>query len=1059
MISIITPFNPFNIYNGAHVRARVIIDRICSCYPTQVIYTGQDSPKGILNKDFINRKAHEAGFYIHVFESNRKLSGLKGIQGLDDVYFDDIESNVIEAVISAKSSVLLVNYVFLTKIFESISSNGHFLKILDTHDRLSREDVFVEGNLPISFFCTSEEEEARGLHRADVIISIQKEEEIYFKKIAYSIQEVLTIGHLPIGIPLERTESTKKFGDRFTCGIVASGHVFNVKSVISLLSEWKTQGIGKRFKLIIAGSICDKVPKELLSEDVHLLGKVPDLAEFYQQCDLILLPVDLGTGLKIKTVEALSMLKPILGTKEAFRGLPFTESLGVVSSSVECVTWLNQLSEEKTISVMKQLENASFSRYSVYSKEVEKGYTRLNELINANIDSPCPGRPMSIRHVVNFADVPITSDLFLAQPRAAQAMIDAKKYFQVFQKDECSIDLVCKWDQCEFSKGLPNYLDGFVIDTKVVTSHEFENLPKMRRLPTIASLLDLSNLNDDELVVYTNSDIVVQPYFYKFIYEKFSQSRLDSLVINRRTLNKTASVLASQVTASALLGKDHPGFDCFVIRGKILKSFFYDRTLVGVHLIGRVILWNIFAHTELVQVLQRPSLTYHFGDDNSSKDETQSDFTAHNFDSACKVLKNLNDRFGKNWITPLKEYVPAGVRMDYKPNIYKPAIEKPILFLHGMFRVGSTYLFNKIRKENSRTKVYYEPFHETLICLSKEKISGDLETAKMHHRITDAHTVWNEYFDLLQDEGGVGGYQLPFAYDDMTCSDGEINNRKSVYISLLIEKALAEKRQPILQFNRTWLMSEPNILAKKYLIKNYWIKRDPWSQFYSMWKSKNENGGFLRTLIIIFFLNYKKLPFLEVAGLHKLYEMIKADLGSHQHFNFILVEKFSKKIIPKISKDHFILIFSYLWLVSEYYMKLSGSKLIDMNRVGTDLVYRREIEADFCKNYIYVNLDDCKLETYKDVSPSLYDDFRKIFKIVQSSFLVSEQFMTPKSKISEVENIFESNSNMNCVKLERIGEFIYAINNGNIPIHYQHNEKSVNILLLPNSRRIVKRIN
>ena len=49
---------------------------------------------------------------------------------------------------------------------------------------------------------------------------------------------------------------------------------------------------------------------------------MPDPAVFYAAVDCVLNPMVPGTGLKIKTVEALAHGRPVLGTEWAFSGLP-----------------------------------------------------------------------------------------------------------------------------------------------------------------------------------------------------------------------------------------------------------------------------------------------------------------------------------------------------------------------------------------------------------------------------------------------------------------------------------------------------------------------------------------------------------------------------------------------------------------------------------------------------------------------------------------------------------------------------------------------------------------
>jgi glycosyltransferase involved in cell wall biosynthesis len=54
----------------------------------------------------------------------------------------------------------------------------------------------------------------------------------------------------------------------------------------------------------------------------HFVGPVPDLASVYRSARCVFAPMVSGTGISIKTIEALSLGKPFVGTLKAYRGMP-----------------------------------------------------------------------------------------------------------------------------------------------------------------------------------------------------------------------------------------------------------------------------------------------------------------------------------------------------------------------------------------------------------------------------------------------------------------------------------------------------------------------------------------------------------------------------------------------------------------------------------------------------------------------------------------------------------------------------------------------------------------
>ena len=73
--------------------------------------------------------------------------------------------------------------------------------------------------------------------------------------------------------------------------------------------------------LQIVGKRMNLLKKELnIPESVELIADAPDLKPYFENADVVILPVFKGSGMKVKTCEALMYGKNILGTTEAFEG-------------------------------------------------------------------------------------------------------------------------------------------------------------------------------------------------------------------------------------------------------------------------------------------------------------------------------------------------------------------------------------------------------------------------------------------------------------------------------------------------------------------------------------------------------------------------------------------------------------------------------------------------------------------------------------------------------------------------------------------------------------------
>lgn len=80
------------------------------------------------------------------------------------------------------------------------------------------------------------------------------------------------------------------------------------------------------YRLKIVGQIEMLVRKDLPSLyqkfSSHFVGPVADLAPYYRAARCVFAPMVSGTGISIKTVEALALGKPFVGTSKAYRGMP-----------------------------------------------------------------------------------------------------------------------------------------------------------------------------------------------------------------------------------------------------------------------------------------------------------------------------------------------------------------------------------------------------------------------------------------------------------------------------------------------------------------------------------------------------------------------------------------------------------------------------------------------------------------------------------------------------------------------------------------------------------------
>jgi glycosyltransferase involved in cell wall biosynthesis len=232
---------------------------------------------------------------------------------IDDWFDDSTILPVRKLADRLNPDIVLVEYVFVSKILDAFGSD--VLKILDTHDVFGgRDQLYYKNNMAPLWFYTSEEEEKKGVDRAGIILAIQPQEAEYFKKI--SGKKVLVVGHLIRPLESEGTKPTLPPRLLF----VGSTNHSNIDGI-----QWFLQNVfgiirekSPEIELDVVGDIADSLEP---SAGMNLQGTVGELTPFYKKASVVINPLQFGTGLKIKSVEALAMKRPLVTTPNGATGI------------------------------------------------------------------------------------------------------------------------------------------------------------------------------------------------------------------------------------------------------------------------------------------------------------------------------------------------------------------------------------------------------------------------------------------------------------------------------------------------------------------------------------------------------------------------------------------------------------------------------------------------------------------------------------------------------------------------------------------------------------------
>lgn len=238
--------------------------------------------------------------------------------GVDDHYGVRLDGAIDGLQKAHRFDAVLAEYIFLTKAFGRF--DGSTLKVIDTHDVMTdRHLLFLkEGKTP-SWYSTTMAQERKGILRSDVVIAIQDREKAHFERLAPG-KKVVSVGHIvPLKEPLNAVPRKKLlfFGSNNPSNLY--GIVDFLENVFPALKDG-FPGI----ELIVAGNVCDKIPDG--REGVVKMGEMKDLEKVYELADIVLNPLTVGTGLKIKMIEAMGFSKAVISTEVGAEGIEGEET-------------------------------------------------------------------------------------------------------------------------------------------------------------------------------------------------------------------------------------------------------------------------------------------------------------------------------------------------------------------------------------------------------------------------------------------------------------------------------------------------------------------------------------------------------------------------------------------------------------------------------------------------------------------------------------------------------------------------------------------------------------
>lgn len=280
--------------------------------------------------------------------------------------------------------------------------------------------------------------------------------------------------------------------------------------------------------------------------------------------------------------------------------------------------------------------------------------------------------------------------------------------------------------------------------------------------------------------------------------------------------------------------------------------------------------------------------------------------------------------------------------------------KRKIIFIHSLFRTGSTYFWSLFKKDKNSVS-YYEPLNEQLLG-DLSKIDSEIIETNRHSGLVD------DYF---------------YEYLDMECNKKYLNNklileefcevkseiRLKKYIDCLLFSNDAKIK--VLQFNRTSLRSSWFSSNYKDSVNLYIYRRclDQWRSILDQYKAGNYY--FLCVNLLCISKNIESKYFLPLSDIFHCPD-IPTYVGDNEMRCFEHDYNFIYNYVPYLTIEEHYLVHYYLWKISLLYNSKKCIFCVDMTKLNDNKCYRKEISSYFYDKFgCKLSFEDMVLPNYE----------------------------------------------------------------------------------------------
>jgi len=288
---------------------------------------------------------------------------LKGIFFFLKGMYYGITSNKLHEInnLAQNYEIIFIDRSIFGIIAKHIKKNGYQGKIITFFHNF--EPIYFKDKIssfnpfkPVIIKCVRKNEEW-ACQYSDLIIALnQRDNQLIKKHYNRSADQCIPVSFKDKYTPSE-LQKERFFENPPVCLFFGTNFPANTEGLLWFVKEVLPH---VNIRLQIVGKGMEKIKSVLpVTPKVELYGTVPDLKAFIENADIVISPIFKGSGMKVKTCEAMMYGKYIIGSTEAFTGYDVDfDKIGALANT-----------KEEYIRAIEQFSVDTYKKYNAYTRQ------------------------------------------------------------------------------------------------------------------------------------------------------------------------------------------------------------------------------------------------------------------------------------------------------------------------------------------------------------------------------------------------------------------------------------------------------------------------------------------------------------------------------------------------------------------------------------------------------------------------------------------------------------------------------------------------------------------